>query len=483
LVRIRSPVWASIIAQYRSGITLAVRIVALTIVVTLPVGGSVTNAEAIRRSAFNAGGPAAQASARAVDLASLKAKAAALTTTGMTIYERAGGILDRLAKSGFPDDELRAETVITLREVAKLSYHLSATSEVLGDAVQAASTGQIAESGALTQALEEFGAAAREFDRSADELLKQVRVVHAQEQTRASLADKIAHLEVDVPKTEPEQSAISRLQVLERTVIAEERAELRALIDATRPYEAAQKAITAAISELAPLLAPVVTRQTPEPGISLSVYGFFDQQGAEQEGYGLYTYVLLAEGPSTSRRNVAFLRDLLASTRRSDREVAAVRRQLNIFYLPSQNRIQALVIARSSADPAAAIAAPGVYHYQQAERLLVRLCTESAASHPKLCASAWRGPYLLTVAEPVSASATLSPTRLLVDLSDIHERAFGEFISAIKEQVTRPDFTDRQKVDSLRLRILDITLKAADWLDPIKEGIAEIVFLNDATAK
>jgi hypothetical protein len=476
LIPIRSPVQASIIA-------LAVRMIALTIAVTLTIGGSVSNPEAIRGSAFNDGGPAPQASARAVDLASLKAKAAAVTTMGRTVYEEAGDILDRLAKSGFPDDELRAEMVITIREVAKLSYHLSAASEVLGDAVQAASTGQLAESEALAQALEEFDTAAKEFDRSADELLKQIHVVHAQEDTRASLADKIAHLEVDVPNTETEQSAVSRLRALERTASAEERAELRVLIDATRPYGTAQKAITAAISELAPLLAPVVTRQTPKPGISLSVYGFFDQQGAEQEGYGLYTYVLLAEGPGASRRNVAFLRDLLASTHGSDREVAAVRRQLNIFYVPTQNRIQALVLARSSADAAAAIAAPGVYRYQQAERLLVRLCTESGTSHPKLCASTWRGPYLLTVSEPVSVSATLSPTRLLIDLSDIHERAFGEFISAIKEQVMRPDFTDRQKVDTLRLRLLDITLKAADWLAPIKEGIAEIVFLNDATAK
>jgi hypothetical protein len=85
---------------------------------------------------------------------------------------------------------------------------------------------------------------------------------------------------------------------------------------------------------------------------------------------------------------------------------------------------------------------------------------------------------LLTLPEPVSASATLSPTRLLVDLSDVHERAFGEFIHAIKEQMMQPDFTDRQKIDTLRLRLLDITLKAADWLVPIKEGVAEIVFLG-----
>jgi hypothetical protein len=77
----------------------------------------------------------------------------------------------------------------------------------------------------------------------------------------------------------------------------------------------------------------------------------------------------------------------------------------------------------------------------------------------------------------------LSPTRLLLDLSNVHERAFGEFISALKEQVMRPDFVDRQKIDTVRLGLLDITLKAADWLNPIKEGIAEIVSLGVDTAR
>jgi hypothetical protein len=228
-------------------------------------------------------------------------------------------------------------------------------------------------------------------------------------------------------------------------------------------------------------LAPPVTRETPQPSILLSVYGFFDQQGTEEKGYGLYTYVLLTRGRGTDGRNAAFLRELLAGTRRTKDELAAVRHQLNIFYIPVQNRIQALVIARSSVEAAAAIAAPGIYDYEKAEELLFRLCMEARSSSPKLCASAWSGPYLLSLPERVSASASLSPTRLLVDLSDIHQRAFGEFIRALKEQVMRPDFTDRQKIDTVRLALLDITLKTADWVNPIKEGIAEIVSLGGDT--
>jgi hypothetical protein len=448
---------------------------------SLMVKGSTIHADPAQT--FEAGGNADQVATQGVDLESLKTKPMAVEAVGTTVYEEATRILNRLTRSGFPDEELRTGAVAALREIAKQSHRLVTASEVLGDAVETASTGQLAESAALVRALEGFDRAKQEFEQSAEALLKRVRSVRSHEDKRESLADQIADLEGDDTKREPDQGVGVQLQIVEQETIKGERGELQALVRSTRPYRAAQSALMAAIYELAPRLAPPVAREAATPGISLSVYGFFDQQEPEEEGYGLYTYVLLAAAPGTSQRNAAFLRRLLASTGRIDSELAAVRRQLNIFYVPTQNRIQALVIARSSADAAAAIAASSVYDYQQAGRLLVRLCTESVSSNPKLCASAWRGPYFLTLSEPLGASAALSPTRLVVDLSDIHERAFGEFIRAVKEQVMRRDFTDRQKVDTLRLRLLDITLKAADWLDPIKEGIAEIVFFEENAAK
>jgi hypothetical protein len=62
---------------------------------------------------------------------------------------------------------------------------------------------------------------------------------------------------------------------------------------------------------------------------------------------------------------------------------------------------------------------------------------------------------------------------------NVRERAYGEFIRAVKEQVTRPDFTDRERIDTFRLRLLDITLTAADWVRPIQAGIQGIIFTSD----
>ena len=480
--RVRSPKWACTVARHFPAIALAGLIFALTILANIPIWGSTTYAQTIRGSALHAASTAVPVAARAVDLNSLKADAAAVTTIGRSVYDEAGPILDRLTKSDFPDDKVRAEAVIALRVVVKASYHLAVAGEVLADAVETAAPGELAGSATLGQALEKFAGAEKEYRRSADELQQQIRIVRSREAAREVLADEIAGL-APGPETKPDQIALSVLRAREREAVEQERRELQALILSSRGYESSSRAVTAAISVLIGVLAPPVTRQTTEPGISLSVYGFFDQQGLEQEGYGLYTYVVLTQGRGTDARNVAFLRELFASTHRTKEELAAVRRQLNIFYVPVQNRVQALVIARSSADAAAAIAAPGMYNYQRAEGLLFRLCTETATSNPELCAGAWRGPYLLTLPEPVSASAPLSPTRLLVDLSDVHEGAFGEVIPAYKAQVMRADFTDRQKIDTVRLGVLDITLKAADWLYPIKEGIAEIVFLGGETAR
>ena len=475
--------YPAMVVRYCPSLALVRVVLPLTIAVSLMIKGSAIYAEAARESVFEVGRNADQVVTQEVDLETLKAKPIAIAAVGRTVYEEASRLLNRLARSSFPDEEVRADTVVALREVAKQSHRLVMASEVLVDAVETAASGQFAESAVLLRGLEDFDREKHEFEHAAEELLRRVRSVRSYEDKRESLADEIIGLEGDVTETEPAQGTEFRLQILEQETVKGERGESQALIRSAGPYGVAQAALMTAISELALLLAPPLPRAAPLPGIALSVYGFFDQQGSEAEGYGLYTYVLLAAAHDTRRRNVVFLKELLARTARTASEPAAVRRQLNIFYLPTKNRIQALVTARSAVDAGSAVAAPDVYDYQQAERLLVRLCTESVTSNPKLCSSAWRGPYLLAVSEPFAASAALSPSRLVVDLSDIHERAFGEFIRAVKEQVMRHDFTDGQKVDTLRLRLLDITLKAADWLDPIKEGIAEIVFFEENATK
>ena len=74
-------------------------------------------------------------------------------------------------------------------------------------------------------------------------------------------------------------------------------------------------------------------------------------------------------------------------------------------------------------------------------------------------------------------SYLFTPPYLFIDLSNVHERAFGEFIAAYKEQVKRNDFSDLERIDTFRLRVLSIILTAADWVGPIKGAVADTVHL------
>jgi hypothetical protein len=64
---------------------------------------------------------------------------------------------------------------------------------------------------------------------------------------------------------------------------------------------------------------------------------------------------------------------------------------------------------------------------------------------------------------------------LFVDLTDITPAAFSYFLDEYKAQVKRENITDEARIGSLKVRLLNIILKASDWIFPIKNGIETIV--------
>ena len=56
-----------------------------------------------------------------------------------------------------------------------------------------------------------------------------------------------------------------------------------------------------------------------------------------------------------------------------------------------------------------------------------------------------------------------------------HERAFNELLAAFKAQVKRDDVSDQARIRTLRLTILQVALKAADWISPVEKALADIV--------
>ncbi len=206
-------------------------------------------------------------------------------------------------------------------------------------------------------------------------------------------------------------------------------------------------------------------------------YSLLSELGKEEEGYGLYSYAILA---SDTRRAEIFLTELFKKIPLID-QTSARRSQLNIFYVPLQkdrdSDLAGLIQASSAnAGKMGADYSRSFYDYRMARALLDHVCNPPADSIRRLCdGDLSRGPYIFTYASPASSMNSVPPPYLFVDLSNVHAQAFGEFIAAFRAQVKRNDITDQARIRTLRLTILDVALTAADWVSPIENAIADIV--------
>jgi hypothetical protein len=205
-------------------------------------------------------------------------------------------------------------------------------------------------------------------------------------------------------------------------------------------------------------------------------YSHLIELGKEVDGYGLYSYAIL---PSDSDRAALFLGEVFKEIP-SIGGTSARPSQLNIFYIPLRKDKEADLVAmlRTPGRDAGKIGAEytkSFYDYRMARALLDHVCNPPDPSVLDLCDGALSGgPYIFAYASPASKMEPVPPPFLFVDLSDVHERAFGEFLAAFQAQVKREDISDQARIRTLRLRILDIALTAADWVGPVQKAVADI---------
>lgn len=223
----------------------------------------------------------------------------------------------------------------------------------------------------------------------------------------------------------------------------------------------------------------VGTGATPpaRPRILDTGYGHLAGLGGEAGGYGLYSYVIL---PSDSERAAAFLSQVFKEIPSID-STSATPSQLNILYIPLLAGKQAALLAmiagsHGNAKMIGAQYTKSFYDYRLARGLLSHVCNPPDSSIQDLCnGDLSRGPYIFTYASPASTIEPVPPPFLFVDLSDVHERAFGEFLAAFQAQVKREDISDHARIGTLRLKVLDLALTAADWIGPVQKALADIV--------
>lgn len=217
---------------------------------------------------------------------------------------------------------------------------------------------------------------------------------------------------------------------------------------------------------------------TTRPRILGSVYDYLYRASIEKAHYGLYSYLLLsAPGP----RSEQLLREVFRTTSYVDLADVTTE-QLNIVYLPVRAATipQLLPIVSNGAAPDPAEFAMRFYDYALARSLLSRLCQTPTDSTARLCQSdPSLGPYIVTYAQPASAAHPLPRPCLLVNLSGVPSEAFGEFVAAYKEQTQRPDFAAGERVNTLRLRLLNILIASADLLKPLFGDPSRTISVQD----
>lgn len=206
-------------------------------------------------------------------------------------------------------------------------------------------------------------------------------------------------------------------------------------------------------------------------------YSQLPELGKEEPGYGLYSYVILS---SNSDRSSALLDEVFKSVPAID-DTAAQRPQINILYIPikkdkSNDFASAVMSLRGDTKKLGTEYADSFYDYKIARGLLNHVCNPPSDTMRELCAGDMsRGPYIFTYGRVASTLEPVPPPFLFVDLSDVDPRAFAEFVSAFKAQIKRDDVSDGARINSMRLRILNVLLKASDWISPVQKAIAGIV--------
>jgi hypothetical protein len=228
--------------------------------------------------------------------------------------------------------------------------------------------------------------------------------------------------------------------------------------------------------------APAPASQPPPPDLSpskpilSSIYGYLSSTDREEPGYGLYSYVLF---PVYSLRAEHFLTEVFNTTGYQGHNLIDPR-SLNIIYFPTRADMMRAVTGKTqtSRAPSGHEFATESYDYALAQKLLAHMCEIPAEEVRGLCATDLsRGPYLLTYGRPMSTLSSVAPPYLVVDLSGVHIRAFSEFIVAYKEQVKRPNYPVGERIDALRLRVLNIVLSAADWIAPTTSAMADMLYM------
>ncbi|MGE6783484.1 hypothetical protein ACQKGL_13280 [Ensifer adhaerens] len=203
------------------------------------------------------------------------------------------------------------------------------------------------------------------------------------------------------------------------------------------------------------------------------------ERGEEEDGYGLYTYVLFREFDGESRLLVSEI------TRQFDSAVEAIKSEKRI-------NLNAIVIPAKLKQRTGSIeSCPGFFIGNERDTLFVgRLYDQKVARNilRSICRSDLgvtmcqnkhaSGPFFVTFAKKFTSLNDSEPA-LFWDLTGRSPRDYGEFVYSYGKQVLSKDIGDRKELENLRMQ----TIKSlSSVFDTLENAVAAVLTVQKAYA-
>jgi len=180
--------------------------------------------------------------------------------------------------------------------------------------------------------------------------------------------------------------------------------------------------------------------------------------GDEEYGYATYSYVLVGRSESNQEAKSLYLelvKAIQGSTVEADRMPQNTSiENFNLFLIPTTK-----IMEDGSHKP----------NYELSKLLLTALSTSSPLKFSR------PGPYIITLYKPISFSNKDDVADMLyIDLTSMHPVAIPEVVRTYKNKILDENLSGIEKLNSLRLSILNIALISEDSIGFARTAYAKL---------
>lgn len=191
------------------------------------------------------------------------------------------------------------------------------------------------------------------------------------------------------------------------------------------------------------------------------------QEGEEEKGYGMYTYVLLnrpsgipSKAPAWERYQ-SLIDAIKQSTPLADNFNDYPKEDFNIFLIPT--------ISDSATEESAGKKLNAIL----SSRILTGIVIQTEDQDFRQRLNNNPGPFLISSLEPISSRDSGQMDLLYLDLTSTNPAAMPEVVSAYKQRITSDEIDGIQRFRSIRLALLDLILDTDDHIKIVKTASAK----------